>query len=161
MLSREHFKSDSTIVPALEAWVIKYHSDDGYTLSHAARVAPTPTLKAALLRCVASDRLSFWAAPALLDLWGAADAEVRKALLAAAEWPVEKRQHVAHTLPHVVTDKAECRRLLLEIFAGDDRIRVDFALQGIRHLGIDATDRECDRPRASARLRRRALCRRE
>ena len=138
----EHFKNDSTIVPALEAWVIKYRSDDGYTLSHAARVAPTPTLKAALLRCVENDRLSFWAAPALVDLWGAADAEVRKALLAAAEWPVEKRQHVAHTLPHVVTDKAECRRLLLEIFAGDDRIRVDFALQGISHLGIDATDRE-------------------
>ena len=31
---------------------------------------------------------------------------------------------------------------MLEIFAGDDRIRVDFALQGISHLGIDATDRE-------------------
>jgi hypothetical protein len=73
---------------------------------------------------------------------GGADAEVRAALLATAEWPVEKRQRVAHALPHVVTDKAECRRLLLEIFAGDDRIRVDFALQGIRHLGIDATDRD-------------------
>jgi hypothetical protein len=56
-------------------------------LSHAARVAPTPTLKTALLRCVANDRLSFWAAPALVDLWGAADVEVRTALLAAAEWP--------------------------------------------------------------------------
>lgn len=136
-----HFKSDSTIVPALEAWVLKHRSDDGYTLSHVARVAPTPTLKAALLRCVENDRLSFWAAPALVDLWGAADAEVRAALLATAGWPVEKRQHVAHTLPYVVADKVECRRLLLEIFAGDDRIRVDFALQGIRHLGIDATDR--------------------
>jgi hypothetical protein len=97
-----HFKSDSTIVPALEAWVLKHRSDDGYTLSHVARVAPTPTLKAALLRCVENDRLSFWAAPALVDLWGAADAEVRAALLATAGWPVEKRQHVAHTLPAVV-----------------------------------------------------------
>ena len=79
-----HFKSDFTIVPALEAWVLKHRSDDGYTLSHVARVAPTPTLKAALLRCVENDRLSFWAAPALVDLWGAADAEVRAALLATA-----------------------------------------------------------------------------
>ena len=136
-----HFKADSTIVQALEAWVLKHRSDDGCMLSHAARVGPTPTLKAALLRCVENDRLSFWAAPALVDLWGVADAEVRVALLATADWPVEKRQHVAHTLPYVVTDKAECRRLLLEIFAGDERIRVDFALQGIRHLAIDATDR--------------------
>jgi hypothetical protein len=71
----EHFKNDPTVVPALEAWVTKYRSD-AYTLSHAARVAATPTLKAALLRCVEGDNLAFWAASALVDLWGATDEEV-------------------------------------------------------------------------------------
>lgn len=41
-----------------------------------------------------------------------------------------------------MADKSECRRLLLEIVASGDRIRADFALEGIRLLGIDAADRE-------------------
>jgi hypothetical protein len=79
-----HYKDNPTIVPALEAWVMKHRSDDAYTLSHAARVAPTPTLKAALLRCLEGNHLAFWAASALVDLWGAADPEVHPALLAAS-----------------------------------------------------------------------------
>jgi len=114
------------------------------TLSHAARVAATPTLKAALLRCVEGNHLAFWAASALVDLWGATDEEVHSALNRAAEQPIVKRQNIAHVLPLVMADKDRCRHLLLEIVGGDDknRIRADFALQGIRLLGIDASNRE-------------------
>jgi hypothetical protein len=42
-----------------------------------------------------------------------------------------------------MTDKRECRRLLLEITeATENGIRADFALQGLRQLGIDASDQD-------------------
>ena len=140
----KHFKDDPIVVPALESWVIKHRSDDAFTLSHAARVAATPTLKAALLKCVEGNHIAFWAASALVDLWGAADEEVRATLNKAAEQPIDKRQNIAHVLPLVMGDKSRCRQLLLEIVAASDkdRIRADFALEGLRVLGIDASDRK-------------------
>jgi hypothetical protein len=140
----DHFKNDPTVVSALETWVMQHRSNDAYTLSHAARVAPTPTLKAALLKCVGGGHIAFWAASALVDLWGVADEEVHSTLNKASEQPIDKREDIAHVLPLVMADKSRCRRLLLEIVAADDkqRIRADFALEGIRLLGIDASDRE-------------------
>lgn len=140
----KNFKDDPMVVPALESWVLKHRSDDAYMLSHAARVAATPTLKAALLRCVEGNHLAFWAASALVDLWGAADEEVHSTLNKAAEQPINKRQNIAHVLPLIMADRSRCRWLLLEIVAGNDkdRIRADFALEGLRILGIDASDRE-------------------
>ena len=138
----KHFKSDPVIVPALETWVMQHRPDDAYTLAHAARVAPTATLKSALIKCVKGDHLVFWAASALVDLWGAQDAEVHSALLSASGRPLEQRQNIAHVLPFVMADKAECRRLLLEVVAADDHIRADFALGGLRNLGLDASDRD-------------------
>lgn len=143
-LLAEHFKDDPIVVPAVESWAIKHRPDDGYTLSHAARVGATPKFKAALLRCVEEKHLAFWAASALVDLWGAADAEVNATLNKAAEQPIERRQNIAHVLPLVMADKARCRQLLLEIVSAneEERIRADFALEGLRVLGIDASDRE-------------------
>jgi hypothetical protein len=57
---------------------MKHRPDDAYMLSHAARVGPTPTFKVALLRCVDKNHLAFWAASALIDLWGADDIEVQQ-----------------------------------------------------------------------------------
>ena len=136
-----HFKNHRTIVPALEEWVIQNRSNDAYTLAHAAWVAPTATLKSALVECVKGNHLSFWAASALVDLWGAQDAVVQAALLEASSGPIEQRQNIAHVLPFVMADKVRCRRLLLEVVAAKDRIRADFALQGLRNLEIDASDR--------------------
>jgi hypothetical protein len=67
-----------------------------------------------------------------------------QALNRAAEQPIVKRQNVAHVLPLVMADKARCRQLLLDIIGGEDknRIRADFALEGLRLLGIGASDRE-------------------
>jgi hypothetical protein len=139
----QHFKNDSVVVTALESWAIKHREDDAYMLSHAARVGPTPTFKSALLGCVEKDHLAFWAASALIDLWGTQDAQVQEVLLSAATSPIKQRQNVAHVLPFVMADKADCRRLLLEIIEATDMgIRADFALQGLRHLGINASDRD-------------------
>jgi len=138
------FKDDQVVVPALESWVIKHRPDDAYTLSHAARVGATPALKAALLKCIDEKHLAFWAASALVDLWGAEDKEVNATLNKAAEQPVERRQDIGHVLPLVMTDKVRCRQLLLEVVAAPakDGVRADFALQGLRILGLDASDRE-------------------
>ncbi|MGY4234994.1 hypothetical protein ACVIIW_003941 [Bradyrhizobium sp. USDA 4449] len=138
-----HFRGDTIVVPALEGWALKYRPDDAYTLSRAARVAPTPAMKAALLRCVTQGHLAFWAASALIDLWGAQDAEVREALNHAANQPVERLQDIAHALPFVMDDKKLCRKLLLDVVSADSkRFRADFALQGLRLLGLDETDQE-------------------
>jgi hypothetical protein len=138
------FKNDPIVVPALESWVIKRRPDDAYILSHAARVGTTPVLKAALLRCIDDKHLAFWAASALVDLWGAADEVVHATLNKAAEQTVERRQDIAHVLPLVMADKGRCRQLLLEIVSAPEknRIRADFALQGLRVLGLNASDRD-------------------
>ena len=139
----QNFKNNSVVVTALESWAMQHRPDDAYMLSHAARVGPTPSFKSALLKCVEKNHLAFWAASALVDLWGADDIEVQAALLAAATKPIQQREDVAHVLPFVMTDKAECRRLLLEVVEfKDNRTRADFALQGLRHLGIDASDQD-------------------
>ncbi|WP_426413463.1 NACHT domain-containing protein [Bradyrhizobium ganzhouense] len=139
----KHFRGDPVVTPALESWVIKNRPDDAYTLSHAARVAPTRAIKAALLKCVEGNHLAFWAASALLDLWGAADTEVHETLNKVAEQPIDKRQDIAHALPLVMSDKERCRELLLEVVeCKEDGVRADFALQGLLVLGIDASDRE-------------------
>jgi hypothetical protein len=60
----------------------------------------------------------------------------------SATLPVSERQNIAHVLPLVMDDKAQCRALLLEIINGKDNIRADFALQGLRLLGINDSDNE-------------------
>jgi hypothetical protein len=138
-----HFKENSVVVSALETWVMKHRPDDAFTIANAAKVAPTPKFKAALLNCLQNDHsLTFWAASALVELWGQDDQEVCAALVKFADLPVKTRQNVAHVLPHVMADKDHCRKLLLEIVAGGENIRADFALQGLRLLGVDAADRE-------------------
>jgi hypothetical protein len=95
------------------------------------------------LGCLEDERsLTFWAASALVQLWGADDEEVRAALLKSAMLPVSEKQNVAHVLPLVMDDKAQCRTLLLEIINAKDNTRADFALQGLRQLGINASDKE-------------------
>ena len=139
-----HFKGNPTVVAALESWVLEHRPDDAYTISLAARVASTPKLKSALLKCLESEHsLKFWAASALVDLWGADDDEVHSALIKCSKMPVEIRQDIAHVLPLVMSKKDRCRNLLLEIIASREKnIRADFALQGLRHLGVDASDRD-------------------
>jgi hypothetical protein len=137
-----NFKNNPIIVAALESWLTKHREEDAYTISFAARVAPTSTFKAALLKCIEGDHLSFWAASALVNLWGSDDEQVRSALIKSSTLPVKKRQNVAHVLPFVISDKAHCRQLLLEIVGARDRIRADFALEGLRHLGVDASDQD-------------------
>jgi hypothetical protein len=139
-----HFKKNSIIVPALEKWITSSdHRRDAYTLAKIAEVALTPLIKSLLLGCLEDEQsLAVWAASALVEQWGADDEQVRGALLKSATLPVSERQNVAHVLPRVMDDKAQCRRLLLEIIDAKDNTRADFALQGLRHLGINASDKK-------------------
>ena len=138
-----HFKGNPIIVAALRSWVVKQRAEDDYTIAYAARVAPTDKFKAALLKCLESEHsYAFWGASALVDLWGPDDKEVRSALLKWSELPVKRRQNVAHILPLVMTDKKRCRELLLEVVTAGEQTRADFALQGLRLLGVDASDHE-------------------
>jgi hypothetical protein len=139
-----YFKNDPLIIPALENWITaNAREHDAYTIAKIAEVAPTPLIKSLLLGCLDDERsLTFWAASALVQALGADDKEVRTALLKSAMLPVSERQNVAHVLPLVMDDKAQCRALLLEIINTKDNTRADFALQGLRQLGINASDKE-------------------
>ena len=125
----------------MEAWVSKHERNDAYTFAGISLVASTPLLKSRLLECLDNPKgLAFWAASALIDVWGADDPEVRAALSIGSTLPVDERQYFAHVLPFVMHDKQECRELLLEIVDAGDKIRADFALRGLGALGIDACD---------------------
>jgi hypothetical protein len=136
-----NFKENPTVVSAMEAWASRQDPDDAYTFAGIAHVAPTPVLKSLLLKSLENPQsLSFWAASALIDVWGADDPEVLAALSKASTLPVSERQSLAHVLPLVMDDKQQCRELLLEIVDAGDKVRADFALQGLGQLGIDASD---------------------
>jgi hypothetical protein len=139
-----NFKNDPIIIPALEKWITaNVRERDAYTIAKIAEVAPTPLIKSLLLGCLDDARsLTFWAASALVQAWGAHDQEVRTALLKSAVLPVSERQNIAHVLPLVMDDKAQCRALLVEIINTKDNCRADFALRGLRQLGINASDKE-------------------
>ncbi len=137
-------------MPALEKWITaNARPNDAYTDAHTiakvAEVAPTPLVKSLLLSCLVDEQsFVFWAASALIRLWGVDDEEVRAALAKSATSPVGQRQNIAHVLPLVMDNKVHCRALLLEIINARDKntIRVDFAIQGLRELGINASDSE-------------------
>ena len=137
----KNFKGNATVVSAMEAWASKQEPDDAYTFAGIAHVASTPLLKSLLLKSLDNPQsLGFWAASALIDIWGADDPEVLAALSKASALPVSRRQDIAHVLPLVMDDKQQCRELLLEIVDAGDKVRADFALQGLGQLGIDASD---------------------
>jgi hypothetical protein len=137
----KNFKGNATIVSAMEAWVSKQDRDDAYTFAGIAHVAPTPLLKSRLLKSLENPQsLTFWAASALIDIWGADDPEVRAPLSKGSTLPVSERQNIAHVLPLVMDDKQQCRELLLEIVDAGDKVRADFALKGLGQLGIGASD---------------------
>jgi len=139
----KNFKGNSTIVSAMEVWASKQDRDDAYTFARIAQVAPTPLLKSLLLKSLDNPQsLAFWAASALIDIWGAGDPEVLTALSQAWRLPVSRRQDIAHVLPLVMNDEQQCRELLLEVVDAGDKVRADFALQGLGLLGIDASDTE-------------------
>lgn len=139
----ESFHDDTHVVQALERWVERKEKYREYEIAHAAKVAPTPTFKKALLECISEPTgLAFWPARALIDIWGPDDAEVRGAISAFADRPVERRQYVADLLPLVLSDKQRCRGLVLDVIDSPENIRIDFALAGLRRLGVDSTDQE-------------------
>jgi hypothetical protein len=71
-----------------------------------------------------------------------ADEEAAAALLSVAVGPPEKVQFLAHHLPEIILDKAECRAKLLEIARLEKVERLDFLLTGFGRLGISHDDAE-------------------
>ncbi len=129
------------IVAAIEARIDDYRVDP-YTLSWAARIAPTPKAKAALLEgFTETAHIKFWLAGALIDLWGLDDPEVRSAMDTALTWSTKALDELGHLLPRLIPDRAACRGRLLDILRlslTERRVRTDFALEGLAALDVTA-----------------------
>lgn len=140
----DSFPGNSKIASALDELLAtpRQRQDDVF-LAQAAEVARTQAFKEALLNVLPQpQRISFWPAAALINVWGSEDPDVRNALIELAHAPPEKRQYVTHILPLVLDDREDCRRRLLEAVTSSENVRVDFTLQGLRLLGVDSRDVE-------------------
>ena len=47
---------------------------------------------------------------------------------------------IGHLLPHILTDRQECRRYLVELLRNPKCERPDFVLEGLVDLGVDVSD---------------------
>ena len=98
--------------PALVAEIEAFATGDekgshGYELYWIAKAHPFSAVKTELLRQVRDGSyFRFWPARALVEVWGAADPEVRAALLAILGGPGEDIASIAEALPAGVRRKA-------------------------------------------------------
>jgi hypothetical protein len=116
-----------------------FHND----IAHLAVMSRSDHAKQHLITLLsADDNWVFWPVYGLLAGWGMEDAEVARALLAAAERPPVKAQYFAHHLPQIIWDKAACRAKLLEVARLEMVERLDFLIAGFARLGASPEDPE-------------------
>jgi hypothetical protein len=119
---------------------LKSHMHNDF--AHLAVMSRSAHAKQALIAMLNDDRWIFWPVYGLLAGWGMADEVAAAALLAVAAGPPEKVQFLAHHLPEIVLDKAECRARLLAIARLEKVERLDFLLTGLSRLGTSHDDTE-------------------
>jgi hypothetical protein len=110
--------------------------------AHLAVMSGSAHAKHALISNLKDDSWIFWPVYGLLAGWGMADEEVAEALRGVAAGPPEKVQFLAHHLPEIILDRAECRAKLLEVARLEKVKRLDFLLTGFERLGISHHDAE-------------------
>lgn len=127
--------------PELEAQAQAYANQENahfrdYELYWLAKVLPKEWLKARILENLKHPMDNhLWSAKALVEFWGAADGEVRRALIGVAEIGGEATASIAQVLPAVMTDKVRCRSMLLDCLSAD-QARVDFVIAGLGALNL-------------------------
>ena len=82
-----------------------------------------------------------WPAFALLEGWGIADNDVRDRLGRIVR-DETMNSRIAHLLPRIVDNVAECRHLLMSILANEQCSRPDFVIQGLKQIGATLSNPE-------------------
>jgi len=136
------FKDNPAIVAAADTW-LKNHASDMMSMetSQAALVGRTPAFKQKLLADLKKESFPHWPARSLLEGWGMQDKEVARAfddILKGGD--AKKISSIAHLLPKIIPDKAECRKVLLDTLRDPKCERQDFVLNGLVELGVSGND---------------------
>jgi hypothetical protein len=137
----ENFRDDPSLVAAADAWLPTANSAAIMEVSDAALIGRTPTAKRVLL-AFADEWTPHWAMRSLLEGWGATDPEVRAKFLEFLDGSAKKASTIAFLIPDFEPDPLVARRRLLAIIEDPMCDRLDFALEGLLQLGVDAGDVE-------------------
>lgn len=137
----KNFKDHPKLVDALDQWVQKQEDRSNFQDAHLALVGRTSFFKKRLFEHLNTSS-PYWVGGALLEGWGMEDAEVSTTLRSIVNGPADKASQFADLLPKIITDKAECRKRLIEILKDPNCIRVDFVMRGLVALENCKNDTE-------------------
>lgn len=130
----KNFKGHEKLINTLDKWVVGLKHRD-VEVSHAALVGRTDIFKKKLIEDLEKAGFVHWPAKALIEGWGMSDPEVSEALLDFVDVSLINASKIGHLLPKIISDKKECRRILLEALKSKDCDRNDFIIEGLLKLG--------------------------
>lgn len=138
-LLAESFGGHPLVSDAVDDW-LEMHDHALRMDTRASLVSRTQRAKAALIglpppRSV----IDFHAAQCLLEGWGMQDPDVASHLLKLAG-DANHGRFIAHLLPKILTDQAECRGRLVELLRDEPEPTARFALLGLIDMGCDEGD---------------------
>ncbi|MCX6843660.1 MAG: NACHT domain-containing protein [candidate division WOR-3 bacterium] len=128
-----NFRDQPEISVAADEWIVKQKYSD-LEVASAALVGRTSTAKKQLLEHLGGS-IPHWSTGALLEGWGMSDPDVAEQLSALATGPAERASRIAHLLPRILTNRAECRKRLIALWKDVNCVRVDFVSLGLKLLG--------------------------
>jgi len=133
-----HFRDHAVVVAAFDLWLVKakFMPMQAY---YASKVGRTQIFKSYLLEELFG-HWPHWAARGLLECWGINDPEVRVAFNKVIESGPRDISTIGFLLPLVISDKVECRELLLNTLCHSECQRHDFVLTGLSSMGVCSDD---------------------
>jgi hypothetical protein len=136
-----NFKNDDAVVAAVENWSLRLEAGREREFSLIAPVGRTPILKKKLLDLLDS-WVPFWAAGALLEIWGMDDPDVATALLSLVEQAPQRSSEIAQFIPRIIRDPTVARLKLLELVRDPSSRRLDFVIRGFASLAARGDENE-------------------
>jgi len=140
-LLSQHFRGHRQLVAVIDEWLPKQRHLDAPETALAASVALTTASKSKLLSFLTSGAAQ-WPAGVLIEHWGLEDEEVAARLTEVALGPAAEASRIAHLLPQIIQDGAQCRARLLELLQNPECERPDFVMSGLKELGGTEDDTE-------------------
>jgi hypothetical protein len=140
-LLASNFRDHIGLVKAIDEALPKMARYNFPEVAKAALVGRTPAARSMLLGLFAA-RGPYWFAESLIDGWGIDDPEVGPKITELAFGPAKQASGVAHLLPRIITNQADCRKRLLELLKDPECPGPYAALDGLRSLGPAEPDGE-------------------
>jgi energy-coupling factor transporter ATP-binding protein EcfA2 len=134
-----NFRDNPELVAAIDKWAPLQQGREP-EVALAAPVGRTGVIKQVLLRNLQS-WVPFWAARALIEIWGADDGEVSRELLRLAAGPAGPASAIAEYIPQVINDPDEARHRLRELLVHPDTQWHSRVLGGLRLLELQPDEK--------------------